>query len=292
MKAIPGGDERHGYTQLVATKQLRKLLRALPQDGRFRMADVDPDSAPGLKNPKRAARDLKKHRAALFNLQERLFAEKKRSLLIVLQGMDTSGKDGTVTHVIGGMNPEGVDITTFKAPTPEERRHNFLWRIRKHLPEPGSISLFNRSHYEDVLIARVHALAKPQVIERRYALINRFEQQLVRQGTTVVKFCLHISYEEQRSRLLDRLGDPDKHWKFNPHDIEERAYWDDYMSAYSIAITNCSTTAAPWYVIPADDKDYRNWAVSRILIETLDQMNPQFPHPRLDIPRLIAKLKA
>jgi len=276
----------------VAKKQLRKLLRALPQDGRFRMADIDPDSTPGLKNPKRAIRDLKEHRAALFSLQERLYAEKKRSLLIVLQGMDTSGKDGTVTHVIGGMNPEGVWITTFKAPTPEELRHNFLWRIKKRLSGPGNISLFNRSHYEDVLIARVHDLAKPQVIERRYALINQFEQQLVRQGTTVIKFCLHISYEEQRRRLLDRLRDPDKHWKFNPHDIEERAYWDDYMSAYSLAISNCSTAAAPWYVIPADDKDYRNWAVNRILIETLEQMNPQYPHPRLDIPRLIAKLKA
>lgn len=276
----------------MAKKQLRKLLRALPQDGRFRMADIDPDSTPGLKNPKRAIRDLKEHRAALFSLQERLYAEKKRSLLIVLQGMDTSGKDGTVTHVIGGMNPEGVWITTFKAPTPEELRHNFLWRIKKRLSGPGNISLFNRSHYEDVLIARVHDLAKPQVIERRYALINQFEQQLVRQGTTVIKFCLHISYEEQRRRLLDRLRDPDKHWKFNPHDIEERAYWDDYMSAYSLAISNCSTAAAPWYVIPADDKDYRNWAVNRILIETLEQMNPQYPHPRLDIPRLIAKLKA
>ena len=276
----------------MAKKQLRKLLRALPQDGRFRMADIDPDSTPGLKNPKRAIRDLQKHRGGLFNLQERLYAEKKRSLLIVLQGMDTSGKDGTITHVIGGMNPEGVLITTFKAPTPEELRHNFLWRIRKRLPDKAQVGIFNRSHYEDVLIARVHALAKPQVIERRYGLINQFEQQLVRQGTTVVKFCLHISYEEQRRRLLDRLHDPDKHWKFNPHDIEERAYWDDYMSAYSLAITNCSTTAAPWYVIPADNKDYRNWAVSQILIETLEQMNPQYPHPRLNIPSLVAKLKA
>jgi PPK2 family polyphosphate:nucleotide phosphotransferase len=276
----------------MAKKQLRTLLRARPQDGRFRMADVDPDSAPGMKNPKRAIRDLKKHRATLFNLQERLYAEKKRSLLIVLQGMDTSGKDGTVTHVIGGVNPEGVWITTFKAPTPEERRHGFLWRIRKRLPDPGNIGLFNRSHYEDVLIARVHDLAKPKVIERRYTLINQFEQQLVRQGTTVVKFCLHISYDEQRRRLLERLGDPDKHWKFNPHDIEERAYWDDYMSAYSLAITNCSTAAAPWYVIPADDKDYRNWAVSRILIETLEQMNPQYPHPKLNIPALTKKLKS
>jgi PPK2 family polyphosphate:nucleotide phosphotransferase len=276
----------------MARKQLRKLLRAMPQDGRFKMADVDPDSTPGLKNPKRAARDLKKHRAALFNLQERLFAEKKRSLLIVLQGMDTSGKDGTITHVIGGMNPEGVLITTFKAPTPEELRHNFLWRIRKHLPDKAQVGIFNRSHYEDVLIARVHDLAKPQVIEKRYGVINQFERELVRAGTTVVKFCLHISYDEQRRRLIERLRDPDKHWKFNPNDLKERPYWEDYMSAYSRAVGNCSTALAPWYVIPANDKDYRNWAVSKILIETLEQMNPRYPHPRLDVPRLIKSLKS
>jgi len=276
----------------VAKKELRKLLRALPQDGRFRMADVDPDSTPGLKNRKRIARDLKRHKAALFSLQERLFAEKKRSVLIVLQGMDTSGKDGTITHVIGGMNPEGVLITTFKAPTPEERRHSFLWRIRKRLPDKAEVGIFNRSHYEDVLIARVHDLAKPPVIERRYGLINQFEQELVRAGTKVVKFCLHISYEEQGRRLIDRLRDPDKHWKFNPHDIQERAYWDDYMSAYSLAVTNCSTAVAPWYVIPANDKDYRNWAVSKVLIETLEEMDPQYPHPKLDVPRLMKRLKA
>lgn len=276
----------------MAKKQLRALLRALPQEGRFRMADVDADSTPGLKNPKRVVRDLNRHRAALFSLQERLFAEKKRSLLIVLQGLDTSGKDGTITHVIGGMNPEGVLITTFKAPTPEERRHSFLWRIRKRLPDKALVGIFNRSHYEDVLIARVHDLAKPPVIERRYSLINKFERELVRGGTTVVKFCLHISYEEQGQRLIDRLRDPDKRWKFNPHDIAERAYWDDYMSAYSLAITNCSTPVAPWYVIPSNNKDYRNWAVSKILIETLEEMDPQYPHPKLDIPSLMKRVKA
>lgn len=273
-------------------KQIRDLLRASVHDGRFRMADVDPDLTPGLKNPKRAVRDLKRHRAKLFNLQERLFAEKKRSLLIVLQGMDTSGKDGTVTHVIGGMNPEGVWITTFKAPTPEERRHSFLWRIRKRLPEKAQVGIFNRSHYEDVLIARVHDLAKPAVIDRRYGLINQFERELVRSGTTLVKICLHISYDEQRRRLVDRLEDPDKNWKFNPNDVNERAFWDDYMSAYSLAITNCSTDWAPWYVVPADDKNYRNWAVAKILIETLEAMDPQYPHPKLNVPALLKRLQA
>jgi PPK2 family polyphosphate:nucleotide phosphotransferase len=276
----------------VAKQPMRNLLRATPKDGRFRMADVDADSTPGLKNRKRLTRDLKKHRAILFNLQERLYAEHKRSLLIVLQGMDTSGKDGTINHVIGGMNPQGVLITAFKQPTPEERRHGFLWRIRKRLPEDGDIGIFNRSHYEDVLIARVHNLAKPPIIERRYGVINRFEKEVVRGGTKIVKVCLHISYDEQRRRLIERLRDPDKKWKFKETDIDERAFWDDYQSAYSIALTQCSTDWAPWYVVPANDKDYRNWAISRLLIEILEEMNPQYPHPKLDVPRLLKRLQA
>jgi PPK2 family polyphosphate:nucleotide phosphotransferase len=276
----------------VAKQRISNLLRAIPKDGRFRMADVDADSTPGLKNRKRISRDLKRHRAKLFGLQERLFAEHKRSLLIVLQGMDTSGKDGTINHVIGGMNPQGVLITSFKQPSPEERRHGFLWRIRKRLPEDGDIGIFNRSHYEDVLIARVHELAKPAIIERRYSVINRFEKELVRGGTKIVKICLHISYDEQRRRLIDRLRDPDKNWKFKETDIDERAFWDDYQSAYSIALTQCSTDWAPWYVVPANDKDYRNWAISRLLIDLLEEMNPQYPHPKLDIPRLLKRLRA
>jgi PPK2 family polyphosphate:nucleotide phosphotransferase len=273
-------------------KQIRNLLRAQVHDGRFRLAEVDPDSTPGLKKPKRAVRDLKKQKAQLFELQERLYAEHKRSLLLVLQGMDTSGKDGTITHVIGNMNPQAVRITPFKQPTAEEKRHGFLWRIRRRLPEVGDVGIFNRSHYEDVLIVRVHDLAPLTVIERRYDLINRFEKQVTNQRTKIVKICLHISYEEQRNRLIERLKDPDKQWKFSEHDIDERAYWDDYQSAYSIAITRCSTTYAPWYVVPANDKDYRNWAVARILIETLQEMNPQYPHPRLDVPRLLKRLQA
>ena len=273
-------------------KEIRNLLRARAQDGRFRLAEVDPDSTPGLKKPKRAVKDLKTHQAQLFELQERLYAEHKRSLLLVLQGMDTSGKDGTITHVIGNMNPQSVQITPFKQPTPEEKRHGFLWRIRRRLPEAGDVGIFNRSHYEDVLIVRVHDLAPLNVIERRYDLINRFEKQVTNSRTRIVKICLHISYDEQRKRMIERLKDPDKQWKFNEHDIDERAYWDDYQSAYSIAITRCSTNYAPWYVVPANDKDYRNWAVARILIETLEEMNPQYPHPKLDVPRLLKRLQA
>ncbi len=257
------------------------------------MADVDPASRPGLKGGnKRALKQTAAHQGELFELHERLYAERKRSLLIVLQGMDTSGKDGTVAHVIRNFNPEGVLITSFKAPTPAEKRHGFLWRIRRRLPAQGDIGLFNRSHYEDVLIARVQDLAPTAVIDRRYVLINAFEKQLVRRGTTVVKFCLHISYEEQRSRLMDRLKDPDKHWKFSEHDVDERAYWDDYMSAYSLAITRCNPDSAPWYVIPADDKVYRNWAVTMVLLETLRQMDPQYPRPKLNVPRLMKRLQA
>src|SRR5690242_31002 len=245
------------------------------------MADVDPDSNPGLKGGnKKAERDMAKHQGELFELHERLYAERKRSLLVVLQGMDTSGKDGTVTHVIGHMNPEGVSIASFKAPTPEEKKHGFLWRIRKRLPDPGYVGIFNRSHYEDVLIVRVHNLADPDVVERRYGQINEFERNLVRSGTTIVKLMLHISYDEQRQRELDRLRDPDKHWKFNENDINERAYWDDYQSAYGIAISRCTTAWAPWYVIPANDKDYRNWAVAQILIETMQEMAPKYPQPK------------
>jgi len=273
-------------------KQICDLLRAEVKDARFRLAEVDPASTPGLKKPKRALKDVPKHQAKLFKLQEELYAEHKRSLLLVLQGMDTSGKDGTITHVIGHLNPQAVQITAFKQPTPEEKRHGFVWRIRRHLPTAGNVGIFNRSHYEDVLIVRVHDLAPLSVIERRYELINRFEKQVTSQRTKIVKICLHISYDEQRNRLIDRLKDPDKHWKFSEADIDERAYWDDYESAYSIAISRCTTNYAPWYVVPANDKNYRNWAVARILIETLEEMNPQYPHPRLDIPRLLKRLEA
>ena len=276
----------------MPAKQVRELLVAKPGDGRFRLIEIDPDTTPGLKGKHRAKTDLARHRDSLFKLQERLYAERKRALLVVLQAMDTGGKDGTVTHVIANMNPQAVLISSFKAPTPEEKGHGFLWRIRKRLPEKGYIGIFNRSHYEDVLVARVHNLAPPDVIERRYEKINAFERKLTRSGTRVVKLMLHISYDEQRQRLIDRLKNPDKHWKFSEHDIDERGYWDDYQSAYSTAISRCSTDWAPWFVIPADDKDYRNWAVASILIETLEEMNPQYPRPKLDVPRLIKRLKA
>ncbi len=278
---------------MAKRESIRELLRAhVPNDG-FRMASVDPDSTPGFKGGKQLAlSEVKDDEPVLFDLQDRLYAESKQSLLVVLQGMDTSGKDGTITHVVGNFNPQGVYITAFKAPTAEERKHHFLWRIRKHVPPAGGIGIFNRSHYEDVLIVRVHSLAPPKVIDKRYEEINAFEKELINGGTRIVKICLHISYEEQRQRLIDRLKNPDKHWKFNEHDIDERALWDDYQSAYSIAITRCSTPDAPWCVVPADSKAYRNWAVSKILLETLREMNPRFPQPKLAIKRLMTRLQA
>jgi len=185
-----------------------------------------------------------------------------------------------------------VEIAPCTQPSPELRRHSCLWRSRRRLPEAGYVGIFNRSHYEDVLIVRVHGQAPLNVVERRYDLINRFEKQVTTRRTKIIKICLHISYEEQRQRLIERLKDPDKQWKFSEHDIDERAYWDEYQSAYSIAITRCSTRWAPWYVVPANDKEYRNWAVSRILIETLKEMNPQYPHPKLAVPRLLKRLQA
>ncbi|MFJ2739950.1 polyphosphate kinase 2 family protein [Streptomyces sp. NPDC087440] len=232
----------------------------------------------------------------LAGLQERLYAASTagdhRRLLLVLQGMDTSGKGGTVKHVIGLFNPSGCRIRAFKAPTEEERAHSFLWRITKALPEAGEIGIFDRSHYEDVLIGRVRELAPPQEIERRYDQINNFERSLTDSGVTIVKVFLHISYEKQQQRLLERLDNPEKYWKFNPGDIEERALWPAYQEAYEIALERCSTPAAPWYLVPADRKWYRNWAISSLLLEHLTALDPQYPKADFDIEECRRRLLA
>jgi PPK2 family polyphosphate:nucleotide phosphotransferase len=266
------------------------LLRARPADGVFALAGIDPRSTPGVKSRKRAEADLASDAERLASLQERLYAERDRSFLLVLQGMDTSGKDGVVKHVVAAMNPVGTEVTSFRAPTEAEARHPFLWRVRRRLPVAGQVGIFNRSHYEDVGIVRVHGLVPPETVERRYAEINRFEQRVAGSGTTVVKCWLHISYDEQRERLLARLDDPAKRWKFNETDIAERAHWAEYMAAYETAIARCTTDAAPWYVVPADRKWYRNWAVARLLVETLDAMGPRYPEPPLDVPALKKRL--
>jgi PPK2 family polyphosphate:nucleotide phosphotransferase len=225
--------------------------------------------------------------AEVSDWQERLFAEGrkdgKRSVLLVLQGMDTSGKGGVIRHGAGLMDPQGLKITSFKAPTPAEKRRGFLWRIKQALPEEGMIGIFDRSHYEDVLIARVRNLVTPTVWDRRYDQINDFEAELVAHGVTIVKCYLHISQEEQKARLEARLDDPTKHWKYNPGDVDERKLWPDYMDAYHAAIERCNTPEAPWYVIPSDRKWYRNWAVTTILLETLTSLDPQWPAADYDI---------
>ena len=276
----------------MAKTSVRELLRATPAGGpRVNLIDLDPDETYGMKE-KKALRKLVKQQRKLFSLQDRLWAERKHSILIAMQGMDTSGKDGTVKHVIAGLNPIGVDIYSFKAPTPEEKRHNFLWRFKRVLPAPGTMTIFNRTYYEDVLIAKVKKLASDATIENRYGEINRFEAGLERANTTVIKLCLHISYDEQKRRLLERLENPLKHWKFSENDINERAFWDDYQSAYDAAITRCNTKAAPWYIIPANNKWFRDWAVGEILVETLEELDPQYPMPKLDVPRLERRLQA
>lgn len=218
----------------------------------------------------------------LADLQEQLYAEGRsggrRSLLLVLQGMDTAGKEGTVNHVVGLVYPMGVLYHAFKRPTVEEREHHFLWRFKQRLPPPGIIGVFDCSHYEDVVVVRVHELVPAEVWSCRYGVINRFEGKLAASGTRIVKCFLHISKEEQKRRLLSRLDDPTKHWKYNPADVDERAYWDDYQQAYSDALEKCDTEAAPWHVVPADHKWYRNWAITMILIEQLEEMALTWPH--------------
>ena len=259
------------------------------------MTLIDPDSTPDFSGGKKAgAAELQANAAEFAELQEKLFAESRfggtRSVLLVLQAMDTAGKGGIVDHVLGLANPQGIQAFSFKAPTDDEKAHDFLWRIRKRLPEPGHIGVFDRSHYEDVLIHRVRGFSTPEVIEERYGLINSFESEVVASGTTIVKVMLHISPDEQKARLAARLEDPAKQWKFNPGDIDERAHWDAYMEAYEIAIDRTSTDAAPWHVVPANHKWYARLAVQRLLLDTLRALAPEWPAPDYDVAEQKARL--
>jgi PPK2 family polyphosphate:nucleotide phosphotransferase len=276
---------------------LRTRLRLDPSAVAAAVAENTADATPGVKSRKRAAKELAALAPRLADLQERLYAESKaggrRRVVLVLQGTDGSGKDGTVKHVVGLVNPTGVKITSFGKPTAVERRHDFLWRITRAVPAAGYLGVFNRSHYEDVLVVRVHDLVPPAEWEQRYDLINAWEAEQIAAGTTFVKVFLHLSRAEQRLRLLARLIDVTKHWKVNPGDLDERAFWEDYRTAYAAMLERCSTDAAPWYVVPADRKWYRDWAVTRLLIETLEGLDPKLPvRPELDITGMITTLKA
>lgn len=265
---------------------LGELLRVRP--GPVDLAAWEPAATPGVGSREQAQSELASLAQRLDDLQERLFAaarggDSKNRVLLLLQGMDTSGKGGSVRHVIGGLDPNGVRLTAFKAPTEEELAHDFLWRVRRAAPQPGEVGIFDRSQYEDVLIARVRKLALPMVIGRRYSLINKFEQELAADGCTLVKVFLHISQDEQRRRLLARLDEPAKHWKYNPGDVDERALWPQYQEAYRIALEKCSTGDAPWYVVPADHKWYRNYAITRLLVEALERIDPVYPPGHFDV---------
>jgi PPK2 family polyphosphate:nucleotide phosphotransferase len=254
------------------------------------MASLDPAATTGFPGDKDDAPTITESLAPeLGDLQERLFAVGRvaeganQKILVVLQGMDTSGKGGAIRHAIGMVDPQGVKIKAFKAPTEEERAHPYLWRIERELPSPGMIGIFDRSHYEDVLVVRVHNLVDESVWSKRYDEINAWEQGLVDQGTVLIKCFLNLSSAEQKDRLLARLDDPTKHWKYNPGDVDERAKWPAYLAAYQAVLERCNTQRAPWYVIPADRKWYRNWAVAQLLVEHLRALDLSWPTAEFDV---------
>lgn len=247
---------------------------------------LDPEETLGWEKDGAMKKALEKTVERLDDLQYLMYAEDKHALLIVFQALDAGGKDGTIRHVMSGVNPQGCRVTPFKVPSPEEAAHDFLWRVHKAVPPRGQIGIFNRSHYEDVLVVRVHDLVPREVWSERYKQINRFEENLVENNVTVLKFFLHISKDEQKRRFMERIDDADKRWKISASDFNERKYWDEYTKAYEAALTKCGTDAAPWYVIPANKKWFRNLAVSHIIVETLDEMKMKFPPPTINVRNL------
>lgn len=261
------------------------------------IADFDPRSKPGFDGDRKTGEKLlAQYGDDLADLQEQLFAEGpsggRRSVLLVLQGMDTAGKGGIVRHVGGTMDPQGLTVRGFGKPTREELAHDFLWRIRAALPPAGKIGIFDRSHYEDVLIGRVNKLAAPDEIEKRYGRINEFEAELASHGTRVIKCFLNVSKDAQKKRFLARVNDPEKYYKFNPADLESRSHWDEYMQAYDLALSRCNEDYAPWYVIPCDHKWYRNWAITRLLIEEIEAMGLTWPPADFDVEQARRQVEA
>ena len=277
--------QKSGYERSAVSTNFSKELRINPGK-KVKLKHYDADETLGWEKGKHTTETLDKTIAKLDQLQYLLYAEHKHALLIVLQGLDAAGKDGTIRHVMTGMNPQGTHVTPFKVPSAEEAAHDFLWRIHKAVPKYGDIGIFNRSHYEDVLIVRVHDLVPKRIWSERYDQINRFEQMLAEENVHILKFFLHISKEEQRKRFQERIDDPDKRWKISESDFSERKFWDDYTKAYEDALTRCSTERAPWFVIPSNKKWFRNLAVSRIIVETLENLDMKFPPPCIDVKKL------
>jgi PPK2 family polyphosphate:nucleotide phosphotransferase len=267
------------------TTNFSKKLMVMP-GRKVKLADRWADETLGWHKNHKMRASLEKMIAKLDTLQYRMYAEKKRALLIVFQGLDAAGKDGTIRHVMSGVNPQGCRVISFKPPSPEEAAHDFLWRVHKAVPGFGEFGIFNRSHYEDVLVARVHNLVPKEAWSRRYEQINEFEAMLSENNVKILKFFLHISKEEQKKRFLERLDDPSKHWKLSEADFNERKYWDEYVKAYEAALTRCSTARASWFIIPANKKWFRNLAVSHIIVETLEGMNLKFPPPSINLKKL------
>ncbi|HMD32792.1 MAG TPA: polyphosphate kinase 2 family protein [Candidatus Acidoferrales bacterium] len=253
---------------------------------RVKLAHIDPDFRDHHEGHKEAAHEIERYEEKLRELQSLLYAEQQRSLLICLQAMDTGGKDGIINHFLGAMNPQGCRIAAFKKPSEEEAAHDFLWRVHRVAPAKGEVVIFNRSHYEDVLIVRVHNLAPKNVLSDRYDQINEFEQALVENDTIILKFFLHISKQEQLARFKKRLDDPAKRWKISEDDYKERKFWKDYMEAYEEALSRCNTKHAPWFIIPADHKWFRNLAVARIVVEYLEGLHMKYPKPSVDIEQI------
>jgi PPK2 family polyphosphate:nucleotide phosphotransferase len=249
----------------------------------LKLHDIDPSFTDGHENHEAANNEIAAYQKRLRDLQDLLYAERQHSLLICLQAMDTGGKDGTINHVLGAMNPQGCRVAPFRQPSAEEAAHDFLWRAHRAAPAKGEVVIFNRSHYEDVLVVRVHNLVPKDVWSRRFELINDFEKTLVEHGTMILKFYLHISPEEQLCRFKERLDDPAKQWKISESDYKERAFWKEYVAAYEDAMSRCSTGRAPWFVIPANHKWFRNLAVARIVVEHLESLHMSYPKPGVDI---------
>jgi PPK2 family polyphosphate:nucleotide phosphotransferase len=267
------------YSELFQVKRGDKL----------KLDKIDPAFTDGLEDTDVVEDRIKKHAEHLRTLQYSLFAEGKRSLLVCLQGLDAAGKDGTITHVLGAMDPQGTRVCGFKVPSLEEANHDFLWRIEKQVPAKGEVVIFNRSHYEDVLVVRVHKTVPEEIWSNRYSLINHFEKGLAANGTHILKFYLHISSEEQLNRFQERLDDPTRQWKISELDYEERKYWKEYTRAYEDALRETSTGHSPWYIIPSNNKWFRNLAISQIVVEKLVSLNLKLPKPQADISEIRRK---